>query len=259
MRVDVLAIGAHPDDVDMICGGTLAKLAARGRRVAILDLTRGEMGTRGTPELRAEEAMAAAEVLGVCQRTILDLGDGRLRDSEESRRQVIEILRALRPAIVMGHYWDDLHPDHCAAGRIVRSVIYPAGFSNYPAAGEPFRPNEALFFMAHTPFAPSFVVAIDEFHERKLEAVRCYKSQIHDPDSTAPQTGISQPDFLLRLEARARYFGAQIGRTHGEPFLVARAVPMEDPVAHYAAFAQTFPPSAADAPFESGCPPWAGD
>ncbi len=258
MRVDVLAIGAHPDDVDMICGGTLAKLAARGRRVAILDLTRGEMGTRGTPDQRAEEAQAAARVLGVCRRITFDLGDGRLRDTDESRRQVIEVLRTLRPSIVMGHFWDDLHPDHCAAGQILRSVIYPAGFSNYPAAGEPFRPNEVLFFMAHTPFAPSFVVAIDEFHERKLEAVRCYKSQIHDPHNTAPQTGISQPDFLLRLEARARHFGALIGRTYGEPFLVTRLVPMDDPVAHYAPFTRGFPPSAADAPFANGCPPGEG-
>ncbi len=255
MKVDVLAIGAHPDDIDMICGGTIAKLAARGRRVAMLDLTRGEMGTRGTPDRRAEEALAAAEVLGACQRIILDLGDGRLRDTDENRRQIIEVIRRLRPTVILGHYWDDLHPDHAGAGNLVRSVIYPSGFGAYPAAGEPYRPNEALFFMAHTPFPPSFIVEIDDYHDRKIEAVRCFKSQIYDPNSRSPQTGISQPDFLQRLESRARHFGSLIGRRFGEPFFVTRAVPMDDPVAHYAPFAKTFPPSTSDAPFENGCPP----
>lgn len=240
MPVDVLAIGAHPDDVDMICGGTLAKLAAGGRSVAILDLTRGEMGTRGTPDTRAAEAQRAAEALGARERVILDLGDGRLENDAETRRRVIEVIRRLRPTLILTHYWDDLHPDHAAAGHLVRSVMYPVGFAKYPAEGEPYRPNEVLFFMAHTPFEPSFIVDIDGFHERKMEAVRCFSSQFHRPDSDEPPTGISQPDFLTRLEARARYFGGLIGRTFGEPFLVTRAVPMVDPVAHYAPFPKIY-------------------
>ncbi len=240
MGIDVLAIGAHPDDVDMICGGTLAKLASRGKTLAILDLTRGEMGTRGTPETRAEEAQASAEKLGAKERTILDLGDGVLADNGESRRQVIEIIRRLRPALILTHYWDDLHPDHSAAGRILRSIMYPMGFSNYPADGEPYRPNEVLFFMAHTPFTPDFIVDIDGFHDQKMDAIRCFRSQFYNPGSEEPPTGISQPDFLHRLEARARYFGGLIGRTHGEPFVTTRAVPMDDPVDHYAAFTKIY-------------------
>jgi bacillithiol biosynthesis deacetylase BshB1 len=240
MAVDVLAIGAHPDDVDMICGGTLAKLAARGRAVAILDLTRGEMATRGTPDTRREEARRAATILGAQERVALDLGDGRLENSAANRRQVIEVIRRLRPKIILTHYWDDLHPDHAAAGHLVRSVMYPVGFAKYPAEGEPYRPNEVLFFMAHSPFDPSFIVDIDGFHERKLEAVRCFASQFFRPGSDEPPTGISQPDFLTRLEARARYFGGLIGRTFGEPFLVTRAVPMVDPVEHYAPFPKIY-------------------
>ena len=236
MTVDVLAIGAHPDDVDMIAGGTVAKLVSRGKSVTILDLTRGEMGTRGTPELRREEALAAAKVLGVTDRIQLDLGDGRLEDNAESRRQLIEIIRELRPTVVMGHHWEDLHPDHIAAGWLLRSVMYPCGFANYPAGGEPFRPSEFLFFMAHLPFTPSFVVETTGFQERKIEAVKCFASQLHNERSDEPATGISRPDFILRLEARARHFGSLIDRTFGEPFFTLKAVPMTDPVDHYAPF-----------------------
>jgi bacillithiol biosynthesis deacetylase BshB1 len=240
MGVDVLAIGAHPDDVDMTCGGTLAKLVARGKTVAILDLTRGEMGTRGTPELRAQEARAAAEVLGVSDRVTLDFGDGRLENNAENRCKVIEEVRRFRPTLILTHYWEDLHPDHAAAGQLVRSIMYPVGFANYPAQGEPYRPNEVLFFMAHTPFEPSFIVDIDGFHERKMDAVRCFASQIFQDNSSEPATQISHPDFLTRLEARARHYGNLIGRSFGEPFLVPRAIPMIDPVDHYGPFPKVY-------------------
>jgi bacillithiol biosynthesis deacetylase BshB1 len=233
MGVDVLAIGAHPDDVDMIAGGTLAKLAHRGKSVVVVDLTRGEMGTRGSPEQRAKEARCAAEVLKLKDRIQLDLGDGLMEDNFEARRQVIELIRSLRPKVVMGHYWEDLHPDHVAAGRIVRSVMYPAGFANYPAEGKPYRPAEFLYFMAHFTFDPSFIVDITGFHDQKMKAVRCFASQLFAEGSDEPATGISQPDFLKKLEGRARHFGSLIDRAFGEPFLVSRAVPMVDPVDHY--------------------------
>jgi bacillithiol biosynthesis deacetylase BshB1 len=240
MAVDVLAIGAHPDDVDMICGGTLAKLAGRGKSVAIVDLTRGEMATRGTPEGRAEEAQAAAKALGAGQRIILDMGDGHLENNAANRQQLIEVIRDLRPTLILAHYWDDLHPDHAAAGHLVRAIMYPVGFAKYPAQGDPYRPNEVLFFMAHTPFVPSFVVDISETHERKMAAIRCFASQFYRAESTEPPTGISQPEFLEKLAARARHFGALIGRQYGEPFIVTRTVPMDDPVAHYAPFPKIY-------------------
>lgn len=241
MSIDVLAVGAHPDDVDLTIGGTIAKLTSQGRSVIVLDLTRGEMGTRGTVETRAEEAERAAKVLGAGERITLDLGDGILENSLESRRQVIEVIRDLQPALVLGPYWEDLHPDHAATGRVLCSVMYPSGFSKFPAEGEPYRPNEYLFYMAHTPFAPSLIVDVTDFHEKKMEAIRCFASQIHSADKGEPPTGISQPDFLAMLEGRARHFGRLIGCTFGEPLLSRRPVPMADLVAHYELFPSIYP------------------
>jgi bacillithiol biosynthesis deacetylase BshB1 len=241
MAVDVLAIGAHPDDVDMTVGGTLAKLVSRGKSVAIVDLTRGEMGSTGSAELRLEEAQCAAKILGACERVTLDLGDGLLENNAESRRQVIEVIRRFRPQLVLANHWEDLHTDHAVAGQIMRAIIYSVGFLNFPAAGEPFRPNEILFFMSHTPFEPSFIVDITGFHEKKLEAVRCFRSQLQ-PQGNPGIPPSSPPDaFLRKLESRARYFGNLIDREFGEPLLAIRPVPMVDPVDHYAPFAKTTP------------------
>lgn len=236
MTVDILAIGAHPDDVEMICGGTIAKMVDRGYSAAIIDMTRGEMGTRGTPEIRAAEAAAAAKVLGCVERVNLELPDGRMVNSEEARVKVVEQIRRLRPKLVLSHYWEDLHPDHSATGHIVKDTMYPAGFANYPARGAPFRPNEYLFFMAHFPFEPSFVVDIAGYWEKKVESILCYKSQLHDQTVDGLETLIAEPTFLKRLEGRARNYGNMIYREFGEPFLVRRPVPVEDPVALYAPF-----------------------
>jgi len=238
--VDILAIGAHPDDVEMICGGTLAKMVDRGHRVAILDMTRGEMGTRGTPEVREQEAAAAAQKLGVQERLNLGLPDGRLENTEQARIMVVEQIRRLRPKLVLSHYWDDLHPDHSATGRIVMDTMYPAGFANYPAEGEPFRPNEYLFFMAHFTVEPSFIVDVTGYHETKLESVRCYQSQLHDATVDGLETLIAEPHFLKRLEGRARHFGSLIYREFGEPFLSRRVVPVDDPVDLYDRFEKVY-------------------
>lgn len=238
--VDVLAIGAHPDDVDLICGGTIAKLTSRSKRVIIVDLTRGEMGSRGTPEQRAREARAAADILGVSERFALDLGDGVLENTSDNRRRIIEIIRKYRPTIILAHHWNDLHPDHAHAGRMIRDIMYPVGFARYPAGGEPYRPNEVLFFMGHTPFDPSFIVDIDDYHDQKKAAIECFASQFGQGDSDDVPTGISEPGFMEMIEARARYFGSLIGRTFGEPFAVTRPVPMDDPVRHYEAFPKIY-------------------
>ncbi len=240
MTVDVLAIGAHPDDIEMICGGTVAKLIDRGYKVAIIDMTRGEMGTRGTPETRAAEAAAAAKVLGVTERINLDCGDGRMENTEENRVKVIEQIRRLRPKLILTHYWDDLHPDHSATGHIVKDTMYPSGFANYPAEGDPFRANEYLFFMAHFPFDPSFIVDVSDYHEKKLEAVRCYASQLFNEKIDGLETGISSPSFINRLEARARTYGGMIYKEFGEPYLVRRPVPVDDPVKLYEPFGKIY-------------------
>ena len=238
MHTDVLAIGAHPDDVELIAGGTIAKLTQAGKRVVIADLTRGEMGTRGTPEIRKQEADAAASVLNIAERISLDLGDGHLLDSFENRRAIVELIRKYRPAIVMTHHWHDLHPDHSAAASIMRGAMYPSGMEKYPAEFEPYRPNEVLFFMGHFPFEPSIIVDVSNSFELKMKAVHCYKSQLHDPNTQARQTGISQPDFLEMIQARARYYGSLIQRKYGEPFQTIRPVPVDDLVEHYKPFSK---------------------
>jgi len=239
-EVDLLAFGAHPDDVEMIAGGTLAKMIDRGRRVVIADLTRGEMGTRGDAEKRAREAKGAADLLGATERINLDMGDGVLEDTLENRARLIETVRRYRPALVLCHWREDLHPDHAAAGRMMEGIMYSAGFKKFPAGGEPFRPKAFLFFMGHIPFTPSFVVDTSDHFAKKMEAVKAYTSQLHDPASTERPTGISRPDFLLRIEARDRHFGGLIERVYGEPFKVKRALPVDDPVALFAPFERIY-------------------
>jgi len=238
MTVDVLAIGAHPDDIELIAGGTIAGLVRRGKRVAVIDLTRGEMGTRGTAEERAREAAAAAEVLGLAERINLDLGDGRVANTRENRRRVIGEMRRLRPSIVLNHHWHDLHPDHCAAAEIMRDSMYPVGMPKYDAEGEAYRPNEVLFFMGHFPFEPDVIVDVSEDMETKLAACRCYRSQLYQEGSVERETNISQRDFLEHITARARHYGSQILKTYGEPFAVRRPVPVLDLVDQYRAFSK---------------------
>ena len=231
--MDILAIGAHPDDVELTIGGFIVKMTRLGRSVGILDLTRGEIGSRGTAEERAKEAAAAAKALGVQSREGLDLGDGRLTADLENRRTIIEVIRRERPQIILAPYWQDLHPDHAAAGRIVADAYYPSGFVNYPAEGEAYRPRAVLFYQGHFRFDPSFVVDTTGTFETKMEAVRCYSSQLHREESDEPETGISHPEFLARIEARDRHYGALIGRRYGEPMLCRRVLRIDDPLDYF--------------------------
>lgn len=235
-NVDIMAIGAHPDDVELIVGGTMAKMIDQGKKAVIVDMTRGEMGTRGDVASRAREAEEAARILGVEERINLDMGDGRLLDSMENRIKLIETIRRYRPTVVLAHHWEDIHPDHAAAGKIMADVMYPVGFEKFPAKGEPYRPNAVLFFMGHLPFIPSLIVDTSGSFERKMEVIKIYRSQLHDPESRDRLTGIAKPDFLQRLEARDRYYGALIERVYGEPFFMKRALPVDDPVALFTPF-----------------------
>ena len=236
MEIDVLAIGAHPDDIELIIGGTIAKLTDSGYQVVIADLTRGEMGSRGTPDIRHREAMKAAKLLDVSDRISLDLKDGKLENNFENRIEVVELIRRFRPKLVMTHYWDDLHPDHMTASRLIHEVMYPCGMPNFPANGEPYRPNEFLYFMGHWPFDPSFIVDVSDYFDKKLDAIRCYQSQLHNENSNGWRTKISHPDFLETVSARARFYGEQIYKTYGEPFITKRPVPVSDPVDLYLNF-----------------------
>jgi len=233
MAVDLLVIAAHPDDAEMAAGGLIAKTAAAGRRVGIVDLTRGELGSRGTPEEREREAAAASEVLGVAVRENLGLPDGGVTESLENRRLVVDAIRRHRPTLVIAPWLEDAHPDHAAAGRLAESAMYPAGFANYDTGTEPYRAACLAHCMHHYPFEPSFVVDVSDVWERKMEAIRCYGSQLHEEGVDGPVTNISRPDFLDRFEGRFRHYGFQIGAAWGEPFWMRRPVPLPDPLAAF--------------------------
>ncbi len=230
MRVDVLAFGPHPDDVELTMGGTLLKLHSLGYRTGIVDLTAGEMGTRGTREDRAREAAAAGRLLNASVRENLDLGDGGLVVSAEAKRAVVEVIREHQPKLVFTNYPENNHPDHTASGTLVAEAAYLAGLGKYVAGGEPHRPNCVLYYLVPHKIAPSFVIDITPFHDAKMRAVRAYASQLHSEEQAGPQTYISQPGFLDRMEAIDRYHGALIDTDFGEAFYVREAMKVDDPI-----------------------------
>jgi len=217
--LDLLAIGAHPDDVDISCGGTLALAAAQGYAVGILDLTRGEMGTNGTPEMRAAEATEAARILGAAGRWNAGLPDGGIRSGDpEQEVRVVGWLRRLRPAILLTHYPQDRHPDHVQASLIAERAWYLAGLARYKADGEPFRSEARFHFASRVGFHPTLVVDVTEMWETKRRAMLAHKSQVTQEVAGATPTQLNQPDFLERIESRMRHYGGMIGVRYGEPY-----------------------------------------
>lgn len=232
-ELDILAIAAHPDDVEISVGGTLVKLARMGYRTGALDLTRGEAGTRGTPEIRALEAARAAELLGLSVRENLDLGDSHIWVNEESRIKLVRALRRLRPRVLLTQFWDDPHPDHAHTSQLVREAAHISGLAKYDAeAGqERWRPSCVAYFLFPRAVAPSFIIDTSETNARKWEAIRAHASQFHNPQSTELQSRVSAESFLREIEARDRYFGALIGAECGEALVVREALNVEDPIA----------------------------
>jgi bacillithiol biosynthesis deacetylase BshB1 len=222
MKLDVLAIGAHPDDVELGCGATLALLARQGKKAGILHLTRGERGTRGTAEERRTEAENAARALGAVDLDFLDCGDGSLRTGEAEEDALIEKLRFWRPELVLAPSPSDRHPDHSRSHQLVQSACFYAGLRNRcPGAGEAFRPGAVFSFMQHDSFEPSFIVDVGAVWETKIEALRCYHSQLYQAGAapgSAPPTKVASRELWLAVEGRARHFGLMINAELGEPF-----------------------------------------
>lgn len=230
--LDVLAIGPHPDDVELACGATLAKLAQAGRRVGILHLTRGEAGTRGTAEQRRREAEAAAAALGAVEMVLLDCGDGALRTGEAEEDALIAELRRLRPELVLGPPAVDRHPDHGRSHRLVTDSCFYAGLTRR-GQGRPHRPAAVFAYMLHDNFDPSFVIDVTATWDAKMAALDAYESQIHRvgtplPADAAPPTKISSREFRLAVEGRARHFGGLVGVALGEPFLSRTPLSVDD-------------------------------
>jgi len=226
---DVLAIGAHPDDVELGCAGLLLGLKARGYRFAILDLTAGEMGSRGSREERAAEAKAAAELLGAGGRECLGLPDTKVADSDGAVRLVVQAIRKWRPRLVVAQDEHDEHPDHAAGARIVKKACFLAALARFEAEGAPHRVGRLIRYSRHSWFEPSFVVDISDQVEQKLAAIRCYGSQFTRIEAGV-KTPISAPDYEDDLRAFWRFFGTSVGALYAEPFAMDGAPQLSDPI-----------------------------
>jgi bacillithiol biosynthesis deacetylase BshB1 len=229
--VDLLAIAAHRDDVELTCGGTLAKAARAGHRVGILDLTQGESGTRGSAELRAAEAERAARTLGVAVRLNAGLPDAHLANDEPSRERIVRLVRELRPRVVILPFPVGRHPDHRVASELGRDACYLAGLAKYaPSPGvEPHRPFKLLFALAYReePVKPSFVVDISDSFEAKMAAIRCYASQF-DGAKAAGEIFPTGQDLYELIRVQSAHYGSLIRAAYGEPYFTHETVAVDD-------------------------------
>lgn len=231
-ELDVLAVFSHPDDAELSVAGTLLKLKSQGYRTGVLDMTRGEMGTRGTPETREQEAAEAARILKLDVRLNLGQPDGHIWPSEAARTAVVRVLRSYSPKVVLTTHWDDPHPDHANTCHIVREAARLATMARYDEAGK--QKAVRMPALMHSLFSrrvvPSFIVDVSEFVAEKMASIRAHASQFYQAESNEPATRISDPAFLDEIESRMRYFGSLISVKAGEPFYVREALNINDPV-----------------------------
>jgi N-acetylglucosamine malate deacetylase 1 len=228
-QLDVLALAAHPDDIELCAGGTMCLLASQGYRTGIIDFTRGELGSRGTPELRDTEAAEAASIMGLSYRRNLGLPDGDIRNEAHNQRSLIRLVRETRPHIVLINAPDCRHPDHVAAAELATSALFYGGLrkietrSDDDLPQEQWRPHHVLHYMQSVPFTPSLVVDVSSVWDQRMAALKAFKSQFFNPDYEPaldePETFVSNPEFFEWITARARTYGYHIGATFGEPFL----------------------------------------
>jgi bacillithiol biosynthesis deacetylase BshB1 len=226
--VDILTIAAHPDDVELTCAGALLRMADRGYSVGILDLTQGEMGTRGTPETRAREAEAAARVIGARWRESMNLGDARLTASIENRFAVAERVRAAKPRTVILPYWEGRHPDHYTAAVLGYEACYAAGLKQLPIAGEAYRPKKILYAAMYSEVRPSFSVDISAVFQRKLEAILCFASQFSGDMKEITELYPAWGRLIDQITTQCKYYGHLIGVEYAEPFVVKELLAIED-------------------------------
>ena len=218
LPADVLAIAAHRDDVEQTCGGTLLRMAARGLRTAILDLTQGESGTRGTAEDRAREAAEAARLLGVGWRQALDLPDGAIENSLENRLKIVRILRQVRPRVVILPYWQARHPDHAIVATLGYQACFLSGLSKVETGAPPHRPFKIIYASLYADVRPTFVVDITRFIDQRHQALMAYKSQYAN-QQTGSALFVPEEEIRERTYAEARHYGLLAGVRYGEPFV----------------------------------------
>jgi bacillithiol biosynthesis deacetylase BshB1 len=229
MKVDILAIGVHPDDIELACCGTLLHHIKMGKTIGLLDLTCGELGSRGSGEIRLQEATKASEMMGAAVRGNLEMQDGFFEYSKTNVLKIIEILRLMRPEIVLANAVSDRHPDHGRAAKLVADACFYAGLRRIETewegvAQQEWRPKNVYHYIQDHNLKPDFVVDIAPYMDQKMEIIQAYKTQFYDPESTEPETPISGKDFLTFIRAKAATYGRAAGFSYGEGFTVARPI-----------------------------------
>lgn len=230
MQLDILAFGVHPDDVELGCSGTLLVAGAEGKKIGIVDLTRGELGTRGSAEIRAVEAANAAKILGVHHRENLKMADGFLQNDELHQRKIIEVIRRFRPSIIFANAPQDRHPDHGKSAKLVADAAFLSGlrkietFDQLGNSQEAWRPTNVFHYIQDRFLEPSFVVDISAYIDQKMEAIMAYTTQFFNPELNEPSTYISSPQFLTVLKGRDAMLGKRIGVDYAEGFITEKTI-----------------------------------
>ncbi len=232
MKLDVLAFGIHPDDIELSCAGTLLVEKKKGKKIGIIDLTQGELGTRGTAETRKLEAEKSAIILGVDIRENLSMADGFFKNEEENQRKIIQILRKYRPEIILCNALEDRHPDHGRSAGLVNDAAFLSGlkkvktFNNDNQEQEEWRPKYVFHYIQDTYLTPDFVIDISEVFEKKIEAIEAFSTQFYNSETNdkEPQTYISTPEFMESVISRSRMFGRMIGVKHAEGFISKKMI-----------------------------------
>ena len=234
MKLDILAIGVHPDDVELSCSGTLLKAIGQGKKIGLLDLTRGELGTRGSAEIREQEATAAAKLMGALVRENTEMDDGFFRHSRKNILKIVQVIRKYKPEIILANALKDRHPDHARAAKLTSEACFIAGLAKVETVDddggmqEKWRPKAIYHYIQDFHLDPDFVIDITPFIDRKMELIMTFKSQFYDPNSKEPESPISSLNFIESIKAKNRVFGRPIGVDFGEGFNVERTPGVKD-------------------------------
>jgi bacillithiol biosynthesis deacetylase BshB1 len=231
MKVDILAFGAHPDDIELGCGGLIVSEVKQGKKVGLVDLTAGEMGSRGTASIRSDEAKKAAQILGASFRINLDLGDAKFQINEDSLSKIVHLIRIHQPDVVLINAPNDRHPDHGRAAKLVADACFLSGLVKWQYHGiheNVWRPRSIYHYMQFYHLKPDFIYDISEVIEEKIDSIKAHKSQFWDPNSLEPETLIASKQFFDSIKYRAAEFGFQAGFEYGEPLITLRVAGVKD-------------------------------
>lgn len=232
MNLDALVFAAHPDDAELAMGGTIAKLSRQNYKVGIIDFTRGELGTRGSAEIRQQESFKAAAILKTALRENLSIPDGGIEHNKENLIKIIMTIRRYKPKIIFAPYSNDRHPDHIDVSHLIKRAMFSCGLSkiktfDHEVPQHSYRPAKLFFYMQTYTFEPSFIYDITDSFKIKMDSIKAYETQFHNLKSVEPETFISKPEFLQYVESRAEFYGFQIGKHYGEPFFSEEKIELD--------------------------------